>query len=72
MKAILTKMTILMGKPIMLGYKRLHGRDLNEHDNFRNGKLIIHGYRMFAWGDLNGNEHFKIINYSFDLLGSKD
>ena len=56
----------------MLGYKRLHGRDLNEHDNFRNGKLIIHGYRMFAWGDLNGNEHFKTINYSFDLLGSKD
>ena len=28
----------------MLGYKILHGDDLDENGNFRNGKLIIHGY----------------------------
>ena len=28
----------------MLGYKILHGGDLNANDNFRNEKLIIHGY----------------------------
>ena len=30
----------------MLDYKCLHGTDLNENSNFRNGKLIIHGYMI--------------------------
>ena len=29
----------------MLGYKILHGGDLNENDNFKMWKLIIHGYK---------------------------
>ena len=56
----------------MLGYKILHGDDLNDNDNFRNGKLMIHGCRILHGGDLNGNGHYKTRNYSFDLLGSKD
>ena len=56
----------------MLGYKFLHWGDLNEHDNFRNGKLIIHGYIILHGGDLNGNEKIKKRNYSFDLFKAKD
>ena len=26
--------------------KKMHRDDLNENDNFRNGKLIIYGYRI--------------------------
>ena len=46
--------------------------DLNGNEHFKNGKLIIHGYRILHRGDLNGNEHFIMRDYSFDLLGSKD
>ena len=53
----------------MLGYKKLNLGDLNENDNFRQGKLIIHGFRILHWGDLTGNENVKTTNYSFDLLG---
>ena len=28
--------------------------------------------QTFAWGDIDGNERFKMRNYLFDLLGSKD
>ena len=56
----------------MLDYKCLHGTDLNENSNFRNGKLIIHGFIILHGGDLNAHEQFKSRNYPFDLLGSKD
>ena len=39
----------------MLGYKCLHGADLDENSIFRIGKLIIHGYRILHGGDLNGS-----------------
>ena len=35
----------------MVGYKILHGGDLNENGNFRHGKLVIHGYRILHGGD---------------------
>ena len=57
-------------KPIMLGYKILHGA-IQRKWYFRNEKLVIIGYRIMHGCDLNGNEHFKNRNYSFDLLGSR-
>ena len=54
----------------MHGYIILHGGDLNENGNFRNGNLIIHGYIILHGGDLNGHEHFKKRNYSISF--SKD
>ena len=43
----------------MLGYKILHGGDLNENGNFRHGKLIIHGYIILHGGDLKRNEKIQ-------------
>ena len=33
--------------------------DLNESDNFKIWKLIIHGYKKMHGGDLNENEKYK-------------
>ena len=44
--AILTKMTTSMRETNHAWLKKLHRDDLNENDNFRNGKLIIYGYRI--------------------------
>ena len=57
-KDILTKMAILKRKPIMHVYITSHG-DLNENDNFKKRKLIIHGYKNLQGGDLNENENYK-------------
>ena len=43
----------------MHGYKDLHGGDLNENGNSKNGKLVMHGY-TFLYGDdvyANGNSN---------------
>ena len=48
------------------------GGDLNENGNFRNWETTLSWLQNFAWGDLNGNDHFKTKQYSFDLLGSKE
>ena len=63
----------------MFGYTILHGGDLNENDNSRNGKLIIHGYIILHGAILTEMNILKrdIIHLIFwdrrsDLLGSKD
>ena len=65
MKAILTKMTILM---------RETNHDWLQNGNFGMEKLTMHGYRGVHGCELTVNEHlmFETTNYSFDLLGSKD
>ena len=45
-------------KPITLGYNILHGGDLDEN-NFWKSETNHSWLHNFAWGDLNGHEHFK-------------
>ena len=35
------------------GYKNLHGADLNENDNFKKAKLIMHVCKIFHRDDIN-------------------
>ena len=37
----------------MHDYSTSHGGDINENDNFKVWKLIIHGYKKLHGGDLN-------------------
>ena len=45
-KAILTKIASLKGKPLMHGYITSHAGNLNENDKFKIWELIIHGYKI--------------------------
>ena len=42
----------------MHGYRNSYGGDLNENDNLKGRKLIIHGYKK-CMGDLNENGSYK-------------
>ena len=44
----------------MLDHRISHGGDLNENDNFKEWKLIMHGYRISHGGDLNENDNFNV------------
>ena len=39
-------------------YQHLHGGDLNENGNFKDGKLVLHDQILHV-GDLNENKDFK-------------
>ena len=57
-----------------LGYNILHGGDLNEKGNFRNEKLIIHGYIILHGAILTDMNIFKRRNeflsiWSFGIEG---
>ena len=56
MKAIFTKMVILMDETTRAWLQHFDWDDLDEDGNFRNGQLITHGpgYIIFHGGDLNG------------------
>ena len=43
----------------MHGYITSHGTDLNENENFKMWKLIIHEYKHLHGGDLNENENYE-------------
>ena len=44
----------------MHGYEILHGGDLNENGNCKEGSLVMHGYTFLHVGDLNENHNFRI------------
>ena len=43
-------------------YRISHGGDLNENDNSKKRKLIIHGLKQLHGGDLNENENYENIS----------
>ena len=45
----------------MPGYITSHGGDLNENENIKEWKLIIHCYKKLHGGDLNENENYEQI-----------
>ena len=45
----------------MHGYITSHGGDLNENENIKEWKLIIHCYKKLHEGDLNENENYEQI-----------
>ena len=57
-KTISTKIAIIIlkRKPIMYGYIISYRVDLNENGNFKEWKLIIHGYKNAHGDDLNEND----------------
>ena len=55
----------------MHGSKSLHGGDLNENDNFKMGKLVMHVYIILYGDDLNENGNFherKLVMHVYTIL----
>ena len=58
----------------MHGYRTSHGGDLNENDNFKVWKLIIHGYTICMGAILTKMKIIKrdkLRHHLVDLLGWK-